>query len=303
MPARRRSLGRGLDALLGTHPVPADPDSVALPESGEGLRELPVDLLQSGQYQPREVMGEESLRELADSIRAQGVVQPIVVRPLNGSPDGLGETRYEIVAGERRWRAAQEAGLEAIPAIVREMSPQDALVVALIENIQREDLNPLEEAGALRRLVDEFRMTHAEAADAVGRSRASVTNLMRLLELPEEVKRLVEAGSLNMGHARALLAVEYSMDLVALAHRAVKNGWSVRETERAVSRLAQREVEKPPAPAKDADVERLETELSDRLGATVRIDHRSRGGRVIIQYHGMDELEGILDQLGHRPGP
>ncbi len=294
MRPKRRSLGRGLEALLGT-------DSIApQPAPHEGLRELPVDLLERGRYQPRVDMRQESLRELADSIRAQGLVQPIIVRPLSPSEDGA-ETRYEIVAGERRWRAAQLAGLDAIPALVRDMSDREAVAVGLIENMQREDLNPLEEAGALRRLVNEFEMTHAEAAGAVGRSRATVTNLMRLLELPGEVKELVEARSLNMGHARALLALADPGALVDLARRAVRHGWSVRETERAVNRLARPAVT-PPTPAPDPDVQRLETQLSDRLGASVRIDHRAKGGRVIIRYHGMDELEGIIEQLRPRSG-
>lgn len=295
MRPKRRSLGRGLEALLGTDPIAPHPDAQDV------LRELPIDLLEGGQYQPREDMRQESLQALADSIRAQGVVQPIVVRPLSASSIGA-ETRYEIVAGERRWRAAQEAGLDAIPAIVREMTDRDALAVALIENMQREDLNPLEEAGALRRLVDEFEMTHAQAADAVGRSRATVTNLMRLLELPDEVKGMVESRSLNMGHARALLALEDPEALVVLARRAAKHGWSVRETERAVSRLAQPAEKRPATPPKDPDVRRLENELSDRLGASVRIDHGARGGRVVIRYHGIDELEGIIEQMQPRPG-
>ena len=293
MAPKRRSLGRGLEALLGTDAIAPQPDT------REGLRELPTDLLQRGRHQPRVDMREESLRELADSIRAQGLVQPIVVRRLN-APQGGGETRYEIVAGERRWRAAQLAGLDSITALVRDMSDREAVAVGLIENMQREDLNPLEEAGALRRLVDEFEMTHAEAADAVGRSRASVTNLMRLLELPGEVKEMVEAGTLNMGHARALLALEDRVALVALARRAVRQGWSVRETERAVNRLARAPKEPTPAPTKDPDVLRLETELSDRLGAEVQIDQRAKGGRVVIRYHGVDELEGIIERLGHR---
>ena len=207
MRPKRRSLGRGLEALLGT-------DSIApQPATQDGLRELPIDLLERGRYQPRVDMRQESLQELADSIRAQGLVQPIIVRPLNASEGGA-ETRYEIVAGERRWRAAQLVGLDAIPALVRDMSNREAVAVGLIENMQREDLNPLEEASALRRLVDEFEMTHAEAADAVGRSRATVTNLMRLLELPDEVKEMLEGRSLNMGHARALLALEDPKALV-----------------------------------------------------------------------------------------
>ena len=292
---KRRSLGRGLEALLGTDPIAPHPDAPG------GLRELPIDLLERGRYQPRVDMRQESLQELADSIRAQGMVQPIIVRPLSTSAGGA-ETRYEIVAGERRWRAAQLAGLDAIPALVRDMPDRAAIAVGLIENMQREDLNPLEEAGALRRLVDEFEMTHAEAADAVGRSRATVTNLMRLLELPDEVKGMVEGRSLNMGHARALLALEDPEALVALSRRAVKQGWSVRETERAVNRLARPAEKRPATPPKDPDVRRLETELSDRLGATVRIDHRSRGGRVIIRYHGIEELEGIIEQMRSRPG-
>ncbi len=291
---RRKSLGRGLEALLGTDPIEPHPDAQ------EGLRELPIDLLERGRYQPRVDMRQESLEELADSIRSQGLVQPIIVRPLS-TLEGGAETRYEIVAGERRWRAAQMAGLDEIPALVRDMPDRAAVAVALIENMQREDLNPLEEAGALKRLVNEFEMTHAEAADAVGRSRAAVTNLMRLLELPDEVKEMVEGRSLNMGHARALLALEDPKALVALARRAAQQGWSVRETERAVNRLARPAKERPQVPARDADVRRLETELSDRLGATVRIDHRARGGRVIIRYHGVDELEGIIEQLGRSP--
>ena len=291
---KRRSLGRGLEALLGgTDPVAPQPDA------RDGFRELPIDLLQRGRYQPRVDMRQESLQELADSIRSQGLVQPIIVRPLD-APEGGAETRYEIIAGERRWRAAQLAGLDAIPALVRNLSDREAIAVGLIENMQREDLNPLEEAGALRRLVNEFEMTHAEAAGAVGRSRATVTNLMRLLELPGEVKEMLEGRLLNMGHARALLALADPTALVDLARRTVKRGWSVRETERAVNRLARPAVKPPPAPAADPDVQRLETELSDRLGATVRIDHRKKGGRVIIRYHGVDELEGIIEQLGHR---
>ena len=296
MRPKRKSLGRSLEALLGTDPIASQPDAQ------DGLRDVPVDLLERGRYQPRVDMRQESLEELADSIRSQGLVQPIIVRPLIALEGGA-ETRYEIVAGERRWRAAQMAGLDAIPALVRDMPDRAAVAVALIENMQREDLNPLEEAGALKRLVNEFEMTHAEAADAVGRSRAAVTNLMRLLELPDEVKEMVEGRSLNMGHARALLALEDPEALVALARRAAQQGWSVRETERAVNRLARPAKERPQAPARDADVRRLETELSDRLGATVRIDHRARGGRVIIRYHGVDELEGIIEQLGRSRRP
>ena len=290
--AKRRSLGpRGLEALLGTEPITARADS------HEGLQELPIDLLEPGRYQPRADMREESLQELADSIRVQGLVQPIVVRPLNAG--GRAETRYEIVAGERRWRASQIAGLHTIQALVRDLPDRAAVAVALIENIQREDLNPLEEAGALKRLMDEFQMTHAEAADAVGRSRVSVSNLVRLLGLPAEAKEMLERRTLSMGHARALLALTDAGAQAALAKRVVRYGWSVRETERAVQRLTKAAPpERPPtADAKDPDVRRLETELGDRLGAAVQIEHKASGGRVVIRYHSLDELEGIIDHL------
>ena len=291
--AKRRSLGRGLEALLGTDP------SVQSVAAHGGLRELPIDLLERGQFQPRADMRPESLEELADSIRAQGVVQPIVARPLSARTGS--ETRYEIVAGERRWRAAQLAGLQTIPAMVREMPDRVAVAVALIENVQREDLNPLEEAGALKRLVTEFHMTHAEAAEAVGRSRVSVSNLMRLLELPDEAKKMLEERALNMGHARALLALDDPAKLVALARRAAQQGWSVRETERSVQRVTSGAAGRRPEPvAKDPNVRRLETELGDRLGAPVRIEHRSTGGRVVIRYHSVDELEGIIEHLQRR---
>ncbi len=292
--AKRRSLGRGLEALLGTDP------GARPAESRDGLRELPIDLLERGRFQPRANMRAESLQELADSIRAQGLVQPIVVRPLS-APGDSGETRYEIVAGERRWRAAQIAGLQTMPALVREMPDRAAVAVGLIENVQREDLNALEEAGALKRLVTEFQMTHAEAAEAVGRSRVSVSNLMRLLELPDEAKKLLKERTLNMGHARALLALDDPATLVTLARRAVQQGWSVRETERAVQRLnAGAGARRPEPVAKDPNVRRLESELGDRLGAPVRIEHRSTGGRVIIRYHSVDELEGIIEHMRRR---
>lgn len=292
--AKRRSLGRGLEALLST-----DTGSTgAAPQ--DTLRDIPIDLLERGRYQPRADMREESLAELAESIRAQGLVQPIVVRPLSETESQGVEARYEIVAGERRWRAAQLAGLQAIPALVREISDHEAVAVALIENIQREDLNPLEEALALRRLVDEFEMTHGEAADAVGRSRVSVSNLLRLLELPDSVKELLAQRALNMGHARALLALESAQGQLKLARRIVKEGWSVRETERAVQRLAKPQPKKArgrATAAKDPDVRRLETRLGDKLGASVRIEHSTPGGRVIIRYHSLEELEGIVEHL------
>ena len=288
---KRKSLGRGLDALLST-------DSIAqVDASGGNLRELPVDLLQRGRYQPRGDMREESLTELAESIRAQGVVQPIVARPLRSQG---GEQRYEIVAGERRWRAAQLAGLHTIPTIVRDIPDQSAVAVALIENIQREDLNPMEEARALQRLVAEFDMTHASAAEAVGRSRVMVSNLLRLLDLPEPVRAMLESRALGMGHARALLAIESTDELLALARRVVKEGWSVRETERAVRNLpkARRKASRPSqSRVQDPNVRRLETDLADRLGANVVIEHSEKGGRIVIRYHSLDELDGIIAHI------
>jgi ParB family chromosome partitioning protein len=306
---KRRSLGRGLDALLSsarpaTPPPPAAesaaPQAAATPAKPEtGLREVPVDLLRRGKYQPRVDMREESLAELAESIKAQGVVQPIVVRPLP-NPGG-GETQYEIVAGERRWRAAQLAGLATIPAVVRDIPDESAVAVALIENIQREDLNPLEEARSLHRLIEEFGLTHADAADAVGRSRATVTNLLRLLELPRQVREMVERRELDMGHARALLALESPELTVELAERARKQGWSVRATENAVRQIAGPQAAKGNKPAAhgatDPNVRRLEADLAETLGAAVSIEHGPKGGRVVIRYNGLDELEGILAHI------
>ncbi len=295
MVTRKKRLGRGLDALLsqpsgrtGTGEEPA--------ASGGALRHLPVDLLQRGRYQPRSDMRQDSLEELADSIRAQGVVQPIVVRPLAGSG---AETRYEIVAGERRWRAAQLAGLGEIPAVVREIPDEAAVAMSLIENIQREDLNPLEEAMALSRLIAEFEMTHQQAADAVGRSRAAVSNLLRLLELGEDVKKLVEARKLEMGHARALLAITDPARQLEAARRVVKGQLSVRATERLVQKLTSAR-KKPARRAReqDPDIRRLESEVSERLGARVALEHTDRGrGRLVISYNSLDELEGILQHI------
>ncbi len=289
--AKRKSLGRGLEALLSTAAIPEVASDIG------SLKEIPVDLLERGRYQPRVDMRGETLEELADSIRSQGLVQPILVRPLDAVG---GERRYEIVAGERRWRAAQLAGLDTISAIIRDIPDQAALVVSLIENIQREDLNPMEEARALHRLVEDFEMTHATVADAVGRSRVMVSNLLRLLELPEPVMTMLERRELDMGHARALLALDSAEDQLTLARRVVKEGWSVRETERAVRRLPKSR--KRPSRAdrsatRDADVRRLETDLADRLGAKVRIEHSGSGGRIIIRYYSLDELEGIIGHI------
>ncbi|MGH7486897.1 MAG: ParB/RepB/Spo0J family partition protein, partial [bacterium] len=233
MAVKRKGLGRGLDALL-SGAVPASGS-----DSGEELRELPVDLIQAGKYQPRMHMRQESLQDLADSIKAQGLVQPIVVRPLSGRTGGnspIGERRYEIIAGERRWRAAQMAGLHQIPALIRDVPDRAAIAMALIENIQRENLNPLEEAQALQRLISEFEMTHQQASEAVGRSRAAVTNLLRLLELTDDVKEMVERGDLEMGHARALLPLK-GLAQTGAGRRVADRGLSVRETENLVRRL------------------------------------------------------------------
>lgn len=295
---KRRSLGRGLEALLSS-----EPESTGLAPQGS-LREISIDLLERGRYQPRVDMREESLAELAESLRSQGIIQPIVVRPLGGEQLQAGEQRYEIIAGERRWRAAQLAGLHVIPALVRDLPDHQAVAIALIENIQREDLNPLEEALALRRLVNEFDMTHGEAADTVGRSRASVSNLLRLLELPDFVKNLLVQRVLGMGHARALLALASPQGQMTLARQIVKEGWSVRQTERAVRQFAKASTENDGEKAgrsKDPDVQRLEMDLGEKLGASVQIQHGSSGGRLTIRYHSLEELEGIVGHLTRRP--
>jgi ParB family chromosome partitioning protein len=302
---KRKSLGRGLDALLSSVRAQTEPAAAGAATAGTkppeaGLREVPVDLLRRGKYQPRVDMREESLAELAESIRAQGVVQPIVVRPLPAT--GGGETQYEIVAGERRWRAAQLAGLATIPAVIRDIPDEAAVAVALIENIQRENLNPIEEARSLHRLIEEFGLTHADAAQAVGRSRATVTNLLRLLELPRAVRELLEARRLDMGHARALLGLESPEIALDVAQRAVKQQWSVRETESAVRKLAGQRAggkasKSAGRAAADPNVRRLEADLAETLGAAVTIEHGPKGGRVVIRYNGLDELEGILAHI------
>ena len=296
---KRRSLGRGLDALLSSaRPAPpaAEPTPTPAPPTA-GLREVPVDLLRRGKYQPRVDMREDSLAELAESIKAQGVVQPIVVRPLPAGNGG--ETEYEIVAGERRWRAAQMAGLATIPAVVRDIPDESAVAVALIENIQRENLNPLEEARSLHRLIEEFGLTHADAADAVGRSRATVTNLLRLLDLPRPVREMVERRELDMGHARALLGLESPELTIQIAEQARKQSWSVRATEDAVRRhtAPQAGSKAGSRASSDPNVRRLESDLSEKLGAAVAIEHGPKGGRVVIRYNGLDELEGILAHI------
>ena len=293
----KKRLGRGLDALL-SKPSVKPADAAEGTSSGEdSLRQIPVELLQRGQYQPRVDMRQDSLEDLANSIRAQGVVQPIVVRPIERRGN---EQRYEIVAGERRWRAAQLAGLAEIPAVIREVPDESAIAMALIENIQRENLNPLEEARALDRLIREFDLTHAEAAQAVGRSRAAVSNLLRLRDLSDKVKPLLEDRQLEMGHARALLSIANATQQHDAARQVVKKGLSVRETERLVKRML--EGAKPKgetkAPAQNADIRRLEMEVSEKLGAKVSVNHTSKGaGKLVISYNSLDELDGILKHI------
>lgn len=286
MTNKRRGLGRGLDALLKN--VPEQDSLQRAAERGE-LRKIPVDLLQRGRYQPRISFDPAALQDLADSIRAQGIVQPIVVRP---ERDG----HYEIIAGERRWRAAQLAGVADIPALIRDLPDQAVVAVALIENIQREDLNPLEEASALKRLIGEFGMTHQAVANAVGRSRAAVSNLLRLLELTAEVKNLIGEHRLEMGHARALLALDPPRQ-AEIAHQVIAKGLSVRETEALVRRLLEPRLS-PKAVVSDPNVRRLQEDLSSRLGAEVRIQHGKTGkGRMVIQYNSVEELDGILERI------
>ena len=293
----KKRLGRGLDALLSKPAAESMVASTKAPPEGDGLRDIPVDLLQRGQYQPRVDMRQDTLEDLASSIKAQGVVQPIVVRPIAGKGS---EQRYEIVAGERRWRAAQLAGLADIPAVVREIPDEAAIAMALIENIQRENLNPLEEARALDRLIREFDLTHAEAAQAVGRSRASVSNLLRLQELSDKVKPLLEDRQIEMGHARALLGISNATQQYDAARQVVRKGLSVRETERLVRRMLEGPDKKPakkPA-SKDADIRRLEIEVSEKLGAKVNLQHGTKGaGKIVISYNSLDELDGILKHL------
>jgi len=292
MAAKRRTLGRGLDALLS----PAAQAPAGDRAEAQELRAIPVDLLQRGKYQPRTDMRPESLEELADSIRAQGVVQPIVVRPV-GTGTGTGQS-YEIIAGERRWRAALLAGLAEIPAVIRDVPDEAAVAMALIENIQRENLNPLEEARALERLISEFDMTHQQAAGAVGRSRAAVSNLLRLLDLGDEIKALVESRQIEMGHARALLGLPDTQLQAVAARDVVSRGLSVRETERLVRKLAAGPKAPAPPREKDPDTRRLETELGDKLGARVSLSHATGGkGKLVIAYNSLDELEGILSHI------
>jgi ParB family chromosome partitioning protein len=277
--SKPKGLGRGLDALLGGDE----------PARSEALATLAVGAIQPGRYQPRTKMDQTALAELAASIRAQGLMQPLLVRP-------IGSERYELIAGERRWRAAQMAGLDQVPVLVREVPDEAALAMSLIENIQRENLNPIEEAAGLQRLVDEFRMTHEQVADAIGRSRSATTNLLRLLKLAKPVQQFVMEGTLEMGHARALLALDGARQIEA-ANRVAARGLSVRETEALVARLlrgqAVRRRRKP-----DRDLARLEEEVSGRLGTTVEIRAGRKGsGKIVLHYSGLEHLEQLLKKL------
>lgn len=301
---RKRALGRGLDALIGANArrrdlldadiqlddTETEPEASVEPGGEERLVRLPLGQLSRGRYQPRRDIQPEALEELTDSIRSQGVMQPIVVRP-------VGEERYEIIAGERRWRAAQLAELDTIPAVVRDVSDQTALALALIENIQRENLNPVEEAMALKRLLEEFELTQQQVADAVGKSRAQVANLLRLLALDPEVQTLLERGDLDMGHARALLVLPAAKQRKA-AHEVVNNDLTVRQTEALVKKLQAGKPAPKGSAAPSADVARLETQLGDLLGASVKIRHGQSGkGKVTIHYASLDELDGILEHI------
>ncbi|PCJ92467.1 MAG: chromosome partitioning protein ParB [Porticoccaceae bacterium] len=285
---KRKGLGRGLEALLATGGE-EDFEESAERSAQDLLKVLPVEFMTKGKYQPRRDIHPDALEDLANSIRAQGVMQPIIVRP-------VGIDRYEIIAGERRWRAAQQVGLDTIPALIRDVSDESAIAMALIENIQREDLNAIEEAQALIRLQQEFELTQQQVADAVGKSRTTVTNLMRLMTLEQGVQKLLEHGDLEMGHARALLGLDGELQLRA-ARTAVAKGMTVRQTEALVRRMQQ---EQPDASTQrvDPDIRRLQDKLSDQLGAPVSIEHNAKGrGRLIFKYNSLDELEGILSHI------
>lgn len=300
MAAKKRGLGRGLEALLGSTATRAvvgnTPRAGTVteihpeqPVDGQ-LRNLPLDIIQRGQYQPRVDMHPDTLEELAESIRVQGLVQPIVVRP-------IGVEKYEIIAGERRWRAAQLAELDEIPAVVRVVDDRATIAMALIENIQRENLNPIEEAGALHRLMHEFELTQQETADAVGRSRSSVANLLRLLDLNDDVKSLLKKGKIEMGHARALLALK-GLEQSEAARQVARKDLNVRATEQLVRNIQQPKSSKKTTRKLDPNIRHLQDELSEKLGAGVQVQHSASGkGKLIIQYNSLDELDGILGHI------
>ena len=284
MVVKKRGLGRGLDALL--------PREETLKPAKTGIDEIPVEWIKPGKYQPRTYFADDSIAELAASIKAQGLIQPIVVRP-------AGENLYEIIAGERRWRAAQKAGLEKVPAVIRVADDETALAMSLIDNIQREDLNPLEEAKALLRLVEEFQFTHQEVAEAVGKSRSAVTNMLRLTHLPGPIAEMLVHGDIEMGHARALLTLDQQAQL-KVANLIVTGGLNVRQTEELVRNFGKSPKKNHAAPGSDSDTRRLEERLGQTLGQPVQIRHTSKGrGRLIISYSSLDELDGVLAKIGY----
>ena len=298
MATKKRGLGRGLDALLGnantkateTAPVPVATTGSGVVDENNSLKHLPVEFIQPGKYQPRHNMDAESLEDLANSIKVQGVMQPIVVRSISSN-------KYEIVAGERRWRACQIAGLDTIPVIVKQVPDEAAVAMALIENIQREDLNPIEEAMALQRLIEEFELTQQEVADAVGKSRTTVTNLLRLMGLNPEVRQALERGDLEMGHARALLALPQEKQ-PEIARTVAGKGLSVRQTEALVRKLQSQKNKVKPSQKLDPDIRHLQDNLSEKLGTSVTIQHTAKGkGKLILKYNSLDQLEGILDHI------
>ncbi len=283
---RKPGLGKGLDILLSSASKSKKKDD----NKDSSMRILPVDKIEKGQFQPRLSIEPEALQQLADSIKAQGLIQPVVVRPIAGGG-------YELIAGERRWRACQIAGLHDIPAIIKDIPDQAAAAMSLIENIQREDLNPLEEAIAMERLIEEFGLTHQQTADAVGRSRSSVTNLLRLLILEEKTKALLDKGELEMGHARALLGLG-GIQQVEAAQKVANKGMSVRDTERLVKRLTAPDTGSPTTPSQAPEVVKLEQELGEKLGANIQIKYNNKGkGKLIIDYNSLDELDGILEHI------
>ncbi len=297
MAAKKKGLGRGLDALLSSASIPqkevstdtSKPLAVEKEEIDGELKYLPIEFMQRGRYQPRRDMDPQALEDLASSIKAQGIMQPIVVRP-------IAKNQYEIIAGERRWRASQLAGLDSVPCVIRAVADEAAIAMALIENIQREDLNPIEEASALQRFQDEFELTHQQVAEAVGKSRTTVTNLLRLMSLSAEARKMVEHGDLEMGHARAILTLDQAKQTEA-ARTIASKGLSVRQTEALVRRLQQEKIATADTKL-DPDVKLLQDNLSDKLGAPVMIQHSAKGkGKLVIRYSSLDELDGILDHI------
>lgn len=296
-PSKRRGLGRGLDALLTNAPKkeesadqPLSSNPEENPATQSELQKLPIEKLQPGKYQPRKDMSAEALDELSNSIKSQGIIQPIVVRP-------IGDNSYEIIAGERRWRAAQLAEIDLVPCLIKDVPDEAAVAIALIENIQREDLNAMEEAIALQRLLTEFELTHQEVAEAVGKSRTTVTNLLRLNNLNEEVKTLLEHGDIEMGHARALLALQDD-EQTTTARSVVAKELTVRETEALIKKI-QEPVKAKEEKVKDPDTKSLEQNLSEKLGSQVTISHNTKGkGKLVISYTNLDELDGIVARFG-----